>query len=109
VAVTLRLTRRGQKKRPFYRIIAADTAARRDGRFLEIVGTYNPLTQPATITLKEDRVRYWVGVGAQQSRLVGDLIKKEIPGLLEERTTAKQAKVQAKRKKRKAALKSKSA
>lgn len=106
MAVTLRLSRHGQKKRPFYRIIATDVQKKRDGRYLEIVGTYNPMVNPPIVKLKEDRIRHWVGVGAGQSLLVRNLIKKNIPGLVEERTTNKQSKTQARRKKRKAAVKS---
>lgn len=85
MAVTLRLQRRGQKKRPFYRIVAAEKSCRRDGRFLEIVGTYNPMTDPSTVELKEDRIRERVAQGAETSETVATLIKKNIPGLLEER------------------------
>lgn len=109
MAVVLRLARHGQKKRPTYRIVAADRQARRDGRFIEILGTYNPVVEPAAVTLKEDRIRHWVGEGAKQSALVRSLIKKNIPGLVEEKETLQREKIQARRKKRKAQLKAKSA
>ena len=102
MAVTLRLARHGQKKRPFYRIVATDKESRRDGRYLEIVGTYNPMVDPPLVSLKEDRVRYWVESGAQTSGLVASIIKKNIPNFLEERTRAKLEKIQASRKARKA-------
>lgn len=76
MAVRIRLTRMGAKKRPFYRIVIADSKARRDGRFIEIVGTYNPLKHPAEVTLKDERVRYWLGVGATPSDTVRSLLKK---------------------------------
>ncbi len=74
--VKIRLARHGAKKRPFYRIVVAESEARRDGRFLEIVGTYNPLMDPAQVTLKDDRVEYWLGLGAQPTDTVRSLIKR---------------------------------
>lgn len=76
MAVRIRLTRMGSKKRPFYRIVIADSRARRDGRFIEIVGTYNPLKNPAEVTLKDERVRHWLGVGATPSDTVRSILKK---------------------------------
>jgi small subunit ribosomal protein S16 len=67
----------GAKKRPSYRIVAADSRSPRDGRFIEIVGTYDPLTSPATITLKADRIQHWLSVGAQPTETVRDIIKRE--------------------------------
>ena len=74
--VRLRLQRHGAKKRPFYRVVAADTRAPRDGRFIELLGTYDPLTEPPIVRLNKTRVDYWVGVGAQPSETVNALIKK---------------------------------
>lgn len=65
--VRIRLRRVGMKKQPSYRLVAADKEAPRDGRFLEILGFYNPRTEPATITLKEDRIYDWLSKGAQPS------------------------------------------
>ena len=76
MAVKLRLTRRGAKKKPFYRIVAADTEARRDGRFLEIVGTYDPNLDPAAVVLHDDKLNYWLDQGAQPTATVANLIKK---------------------------------
>ena len=73
--VRLRLRRIGAKKQPSYRVVAADKEASRDGRFLEILGHYNPRTEPSTITLKEDRIFYWLSVGAQPSDSVARLFK----------------------------------
>jgi small subunit ribosomal protein S16 len=68
--VRIRLARGGAKKRPFYRIVAADSRSPRDGRFLEKLGTYNPLLKaedPNRVVLREERIRYWLGQGAQIS------------------------------------------
>jgi small subunit ribosomal protein S16 len=70
----------GAKKRPSYRIVAADSRSPRDGRFIEIVGTYDPITDPATIKLNAERIRYWLSVGAQPTDTVRSIIKRE--GLL---------------------------
>ena len=70
MAISLRLSRGGAKKRPYYRIVAADSRKARDGRYLEQLGTYNPMLpkdDAARVSLNEDRVRYWLGVGAQPS------------------------------------------
>ena len=75
MAVKIRLARHGAKKRPFYRIVAADSQCPRDGRFLEVLGTYNPLTEPATIDVKNDRVKDWLGKGAIASDTVRSLLK----------------------------------
>jgi small subunit ribosomal protein S16 len=101
VAVTLRLARYGQKKRPFYRIVAAEKQNWRDGRFLEIVGTYNPMKDPALVTLKEDRIRRWVDVGAQTTDVVKSILKKHLPGVIEAKESARVEKIRAARRKRK--------
>jgi small subunit ribosomal protein S16 len=75
LAVKLRLTRVGSKKNPVYRIVAADSRSPRDGKFLEIVGRYNPQTDPSTIELDEDRIRDWISKGAQPSQTVKRLLK----------------------------------
>lgn len=77
MAVKIRLARHGAKKRPFYRIVVADSECPRDGRFLENVGTYNPLRDPAEVTLKTDRVQYWLQQGAIPTDTVRNLLKKE--------------------------------
>lgn len=76
MAVHIRLARFGCKKAPYYRIIAANSESRRDGRFLEQVGTYNPLTPDAAVTLQRDRYDHWLGVGAQPTHTVAALIRK---------------------------------
>ena len=75
MAVKLRLTRVGSKKNPVYRIVAADSRSPRDGKFLEIVGRYNPQTDPSTIELDEDRIKDWLSKGAQPSGTVSRLLK----------------------------------
>ena len=75
MSVRIRLTRKGTKKKPFYRIVAADIEAPRDGRFLEALGTYDPMQEPVVITLKEDRIKYWLGEGAKPSTTVKSILK----------------------------------
>ena len=75
MAVKLRLTRVGSKKNPVYRIVAADSRSPRDGKFIEIVGRYNPQTDPSTIELNEDKIRDWLSKGAQPSETVARLLK----------------------------------
>jgi small subunit ribosomal protein S16 len=73
--VKLRLTRVGSKKNPIYRVVAADSRSPRDGRFIEIVGRYNPQTEPSTIELDEDKVKDWLSKGAQPTEPVERLLK----------------------------------
>ena len=101
MAVTLRLARHGQRNRPFYRVVATDSQSRRDGRFIEVVGNYNVISNPPQITLKEDRIKYWLGVGAQTTDVVENIIKKTIPGYLEDLQKRRKAKIVDARKKRK--------
>ena len=75
--IKIRLRRMGRKKQPHYRIVVADSEAPRDGRFLETVGTYNPLHDPAEIAVKQERVQYWLDQGATPTDTVRSLLKKE--------------------------------
>ena len=75
MAVRIRLKRLGAKKRPFYRVVVADQRSPRDGRFIETLGRYNPQTEPSTIVLNEERIRYWIDKGAQPSEPVQKLLK----------------------------------
>jgi small subunit ribosomal protein S16 len=75
LAVKLRLTRVGSKKNPIYRVVAADSRSPRDGKFLEIVGRYNPQTEPSLIELDEEKVRTWLDRGAQPTQAVARLLK----------------------------------
>ncbi len=77
MAVKLRLRRLGRKKSPFYQLVAADSRSPRDGRFIENVGTYNPVLTTAPVTLKADRVRYWLSVGAQPTDTVRNILSRE--------------------------------
>ena len=77
MAVKIRLARHGAKKRPFYRIVAADSESPRDGRFLERLGTYNPLQDPAAVALNMDRIKYWIGQGATPTDTVKSILKRE--------------------------------
>jgi small subunit ribosomal protein S16 len=74
--VKLRLRRMGAKKRPSYRIVAADSRSPRDGAFIESVGFYDPITDPATINVNVDRARHWLSVGAQPTETVRSLLRK---------------------------------
>jgi small subunit ribosomal protein S16 len=75
MAVRLRLTRVGSKKNPIYRVVVADSRSPRDGKFIEIVGRYNPQTDPSTIELDQEKIQQWIGKGAQPSDAVAKLIK----------------------------------
>ena len=75
MAVKLRLTRVGSKKNPIYRVVAADARSPRDGKFLEIIGRYNPQTEPSTIEVDEERARHWLEHGAQPSETVAGLLR----------------------------------
>ena len=77
MAVKLRLRRMGKKKQPIYKVVVADARSPRDGKFLEAVGIYNPLTNPHTIDLKEERINYWLDKGAQPTNTVNSLLKQK--------------------------------
>lgn len=77
MAVKLRLRRMGKKKQPIYKVVAADSRSPRDGKFLEAVGIYNPLTKPHTVDLKEERVNYWLDKGAQPTDTVKSLLSQK--------------------------------
>jgi small subunit ribosomal protein S16 len=80
MAVKIRLARHGAKKRPFYRIVAADSEAPRDGKFLENLGTYDPLREPEDVSVKTERIKYWIEKGATPTATVKSIFKKQ--GLL---------------------------
>ena len=83
MAVKIRLSRKGDKKSPFYRIVAADSRCARNGNFIEVLGTYNPMKTPAELKLKNDRINYWLSVGAQVSDTAKELFEKE--GIMEKK------------------------
>jgi small subunit ribosomal protein S16 len=86
MAVKIRLTRIGAKKKPFYRIVAADSQSPRDGKFLEILGTYDPHQEPAEVKVKPELLKKWLDDGAQCSDTVATLLKARglLPGASEE-------------------------
>ena len=75
MAVKIRLRRMGAKKAPFYRVVVADSRYPRDGRFIEEIGTYNPLTEPSTINVDSEKALKWLGQGAQPTDTVKELLK----------------------------------
>jgi small subunit ribosomal protein S16 len=86
MAVRIRMTRMGTKKKPFYRIVAADSEAPRDGKFIEILGHYDPMRDPAVIKVDEGKVNSWMEKGARVSESVKSLLKKQ--GKLNAQSTA---------------------
>lgn len=74
--VRIRLMRMGRKGQPSYRVVVADSRSPRDGRFIENIGWYNPLTDPSTIEIDKDRANYWLSKGAQPSESVGSLLRR---------------------------------
>ncbi|MCA1623750.1 MAG: 30S ribosomal protein S16 [Acidobacteria bacterium] len=89
--LAISLMRIGAKKKPFYRVVVKEKRSKRDGKYLENVGTYNPMTDPATVDLKHDRVQYWISVGAQPSETVASLIKHNPEQTEEEKAAALEA------------------
>jgi len=85
MAVRIRLARMGAKKKPFYRLVAAESESPRDGRFLEILGYYDPMKDPAEVKIHEDKVHRWLEKGARVSESAKSLLKKE--GLLKALST----------------------
>lgn len=77
MAVKIRLRRMGAKKAPFYRVVVADSRYPRDGRFIEEIGTYNPMTDPADIKIDADKAKKWISNGAQPTDTVKSILKKE--------------------------------
>ena len=77
MALKIRLARLGAKKKPFYRIVVAESGARRDGRFIDVVGIYDPNQKPARVEIKKELLDKWVGEGAQPTETVRSLLKKQ--------------------------------
>ncbi len=75
--IRLRLKRMGAKKRPSYRIVAAESSSPRDGRIIESIGHYDPVAEPATLKINEERAKHWLSVGAQPSDTVATLLRKQ--------------------------------
>jgi small subunit ribosomal protein S16 len=82
MAVRIRLTRKGRKKQPFYRIVVADSESPRDGKFLDIVGTYDPMQDPAAVQIDNEKLDAWMKQGAKPTQTVESLIKKYVPGVV---------------------------
>ena len=76
MAVKIRLTRMGKKKQPFYRVVASDSRSPRDGRMIELIGTYNPLVDPAEVKINEEKALKWLRTGAEPTDTVRDLFKR---------------------------------
>jgi small subunit ribosomal protein S16 len=106
--LAISLMRMGAKKKPFYRLVVKEKRSKRDGKYLENLGTYNPMMNPAEVDLKHDRIAYWIGVGAQPTETVASLIKHNPQQTEEEKAAAieareakkaadKQAQIDAKR------------
>lgn len=106
--LAISLMRMGAKKRPFYRVVVKEKRSKRDGKYLENLGTYDPLADPADVKLNHDRIQYWIGVGAQPSETVSSLIKANpvmsneereamMAARAEKKAAAEAAKVEAKR------------
>jgi small subunit ribosomal protein S16 len=93
VAVKIRLKRMGKIRTPFYRIVVADSRTKRDGRVIEEIGTYNPKTEPSTISVVSERAQYWLGVGAQPTEAVAAILK--LTGDIGGKTTLKQPEAKA--------------
>jgi len=92
IMLAISLMRMGAKKKPFYRVVVKEKRSKRDGKYLENLGTYNPMANPAEINLKHERIQYWVSVGAQPSETVASLIKHNPEQSEEEKAAAIQAK-----------------
>jgi small subunit ribosomal protein S16 len=95
--VKIRLRRMGRRNRPFYRVVAADSRSPRDGKFIEIIGHYNPLTDPATISIDEEKALKWLSYGAQPTDTVRSLLDKlgimdKVKPTSGQKLTAKEAK-----------------
>lgn len=107
--LAISLMRMGAKKRPFYRVVVKEKRSKRDGKYLENVGTYNPMADPAEVNLKHDRIQYWISVGAQPSETVASLIKNNPEMTEEEKAAAVQARAEKAEAERKARAEAKRA
>lgn len=107
--LAISLMRMGAKKRPFYRVVVKEKRSKRDGKYLENVGTYNPMADPAEVNLKHERIEYWIGVGAQPSETVASLIKHNPVQTEDEKAAAVQARADKKEADKQARLEAKRA
>ena len=107
--LAISLMRMGAKGKPFYRLVVKEKRSKRDGKYLENVGTYNPMLDPAEVLLNHDRIQYWIGVGAQPTDTVKSLIKNNPVQSEEEQSAALQARTEKKEAAEKAAAEAKKA
>lgn len=107
--LAISLMRMGAKKRPFYRVVVKEKRSKRDGKYLENLGTYNPMADPAEVNLKHERIEYWIGVGAQPTETVASLIKHNPVQTEEEKAASAQARVDKKEADKQARLEAKRA
>lgn len=94
--LAISLMRIGAKGKPFYRLVVKEKRSKRDGKYLENLGTYNPMLDPAEVSLKHDRIQYWIGVGAQPTETVASLIKNNPVQTEEEKAAALQVRAEKK-------------
>jgi small subunit ribosomal protein S16 len=92
--LAISLMRIGAKGKPFYRLVVKEKRSKRDGKYLENLGTYNPMLDPAEVSLKHDRIQYWIGVGAQPTETVASLIKNNPVQTEEEKAATMQARAE---------------
>jgi len=107
--LAISLMRMGAKKRPFYRVVVKEKRSKRDGKYLENLGTYNPMADPAEVNLKHERIQYWISVGAQPTDTVASLIKHNPEQTEEEKAAAVQARADKKEADKQARLEAKRA
>ena len=82
--LAISLMRMGAKGKPYYRVVVKEKRSKRDGKYIELLGTYNPMTNPAEVKLNTERVQYWIGVGAQPTQTAASLIKKSAAAVVAE-------------------------
>ena len=107
--LAISLMRMGAKKKPFYRVVVKEKRSKRDGKYLENLGTYNPMADPAEVNLKHERIQHWISVGAQPTETVASLIKHNPEQSEEEKAAAVQAKADKKEADKQARLEAKRA
>ena len=102
MTLKIRLRQQGRTNRPFYRLVVTDSRARRDGKYVEMVGWYNPHLADETVSIKDERIRYWIDNGAQLSEKVEKLVAKASPEIINEKRQRELAKMAKRRMKRRA-------
>lgn len=102
MSVKIRLARHGRKKRPYYRVVVTDSENKRDGRFIEVVGRFNPVDESAEPILKLERIKHWIDLGANPTDTTAHMIEKQLPGYLSSLELARKERIRSLRAKRKA-------